>query len=155
VLAGGLILLAGGVAGIAQTARPILTPKPGPAPKINGPAVYGARPGHPFLYRIPCTGERPIQFAAKRLPKTLKLDAKTGIVSGRAPEKAGEYTIEWRATNARGKASKAFKLVVGQTLALTPPMGWNDWYTHYDRVTDKLMRQSFSPIRRPWICSTA
>ena len=31
----------------------LLTPKPGPAPKINGPKVYGCRPGHPFLYRIP------------------------------------------------------------------------------------------------------
>jgi len=36
----------------------ILTPKPGPKPHINGPKVYGAGPGHPFLYRIPCTGER-------------------------------------------------------------------------------------------------
>ncbi len=35
-----------------------------------------------------------------------------------------------------------FKLVVGDTLALTPPMGWNDWYTHYERITDALMRQA-------------
>ena len=30
----------------------LLTPKPGPAPHINGPKVYGCRPGHPFIYRI-------------------------------------------------------------------------------------------------------
>ncbi len=35
---------------------PILTPKPGPEPRINGPRVYGVRPGKPFLYRIPATG---------------------------------------------------------------------------------------------------
>jgi alpha-galactosidase len=38
----------------------ILTPKPGPAPRINGPRVYGCRPGNPFIYRIPTTGLRPM-----------------------------------------------------------------------------------------------
>jgi alpha-galactosidase len=38
--------------------------------------------------------------------------------------------------------SRSFKIVVGDTLALSPPMGWNDWYTHYDRVTDELIRQA-------------
>jgi hypothetical protein len=42
----------------ADEARRILTPPPPAEAKINGPTVYGARPGHPFLYRIPCTGER-------------------------------------------------------------------------------------------------
>jgi len=65
--------------------RVILTPKPGPAPKINGPRLYGARPSRPFLYRIPCTGTRPIAFSAEGLPPGLELDAKTGIVSGRTP----------------------------------------------------------------------
>ena len=35
----------------------ILTPKPSPKPRINGPAVYGCRPGNPFVYRIPTTGK--------------------------------------------------------------------------------------------------
>jgi len=30
----------------------ILTPPPGPAPAINGPEVYGVRPGSPVIYRI-------------------------------------------------------------------------------------------------------
>ena len=34
----------------------ILTPRPSPTPRINGPAVYGCRPGNPFIYRIPTTG---------------------------------------------------------------------------------------------------
>jgi alpha-galactosidase len=32
--------------------------------------------------------------------------------------------------------------VAGDTLALTPPMGWNSWYIHYDRVSEAIMRQA-------------
>ena len=49
----------------------MLTPKPNPQPRINGPFVYGCRPGHPFLYRIPCQGARPIRFSVKDLPDEL------------------------------------------------------------------------------------
>ncbi|MCX6629050.1 MAG: putative Ig domain-containing protein, partial [Candidatus Solibacter sp.] len=130
-----------GAAG-ASAAPPILTPKPAPQPKINGPEVYGARPGRPFLYRIPCTGERPMRFSAAGLPKELKLDAATGIISGATPAKRGEYRVTLSAVNTKGKAAKRFRIVVGDTLALTPPMGWNDWYTHYDRISDRLMRNA-------------
>jgi alpha-galactosidase len=123
-------------------AKPILTPKPGPEPRINGPKVYGARPGRPFLYRIPCTGQRPLKFGADGLPASLKLDPATGIVTGTAPPQPGEYAVTLRASNSHGRASRPFRLVVGDTLALTPPMGWNDWYSHYERVTDKMMREA-------------
>jgi alpha-galactosidase len=126
----------------ADSSATILTPKPGPAPRINGPSVYGVRPARPFLYRIPCTGLRPIRFSAKGLPASMHLDPSTGIITGQAPVKAGEYVVELRATNRHGKAERRFKIVAGDTLALTPPMGWNDWYTHYDHVTDKLVRQA-------------
>ena len=131
-----------GLVSAADLSAFILTPKPGPAPKINGPAVYGARPGRPFLYRIPCTGVRPVRFAAKGLPAPLKLDASAGIISGQTPRQRGEYAVELQAVNQHGKTARRFKIVVGDTLALTPPMGWNDWYTHYDHVTDKLVRQA-------------
>ncbi|HWU41170.1 MAG TPA: glycoside hydrolase family 27 protein, partial [Candidatus Acidoferrum sp.] len=42
--------------------------------------------------------------------------------------------------NVLGKSERAFRIVVGETLSLTPQMGWNDWYTHYDRVSDATMR---------------
>jgi alpha-galactosidase len=121
---------------------PILTPPPGPAPHLNGPKVYGARPGHPFLYRIPATGERPMKFEAHALPSTLKLDSATGIISGTTPAKAGEYAVTLEAKNARGKSKRPFKIVVGKTLSLTPSMGWNDWYTHYERISDAKVRQA-------------
>jgi hypothetical protein len=37
----------------------IRTPKAPATPRINGPDIFGVRPGNPFLYHIPATGERP------------------------------------------------------------------------------------------------
>jgi alpha-galactosidase len=125
---------------MSPAAGEILTPRPGPAPKINGPQLYGCRPGRPFLYRIPATGRRPMKFSAQNLPVGLTLDADTGIVSGSAPAARGDYVVTLKATNARGSSERKFKIVAGDTLALTPPMGWNHWYTHYNRVTDQLFR---------------
>src|ERR1019366_6899292 len=119
----------------------ILTPKPGPAPRINGPTVYGCRPDHPFLYRIPTQGERPMNFSAEGLPKGLQLDAATGMITGTTP-KRGEYKITLRAKNQHGQDGRSFKLVSGDTLSLTPSMGWNHWYAHYDQITDKMMREA-------------
>jgi alpha-galactosidase len=119
----------------------ILTPKPGPEPHINGPRVVGCRPTHPFLFRIPTTGLRPIRFSARNLPETLHLDAATGIISGTAPA-AGVYELGLVAKNQAGRSSQRLKLVCGEVLALTPPMGWNHWYAHYDHITDELMRQA-------------
>ena len=124
-----------------KEAAVILTPKPGPEPRINGPKVYGCRPGNPFLYRIPTTGARPISFSAKGLPAGLNLDRDTGIITGTVPPR-GEYAVTFTAKNRHGSAKRQFKIVAGDTLALTPPMGWNHWYAHYDRVTDKLMREA-------------
>jgi alpha-galactosidase len=121
--------------------KEILTPAPGAVPRINGPQVYGCRPGHPFLYRIPCQGERPITFSAKGLPKGLQLDPVTGIIKGTTPAK-GEYLVVIQAVNAKGKSKRAFKIIAGDKLALTPPMGWNHWYVHYNRINDQLMREA-------------
>ncbi len=119
----------------------LLTPIPGPVPKINGPKVYGVRPNSPFLYRIPCTGTRPMEFAAENLPTGLSLDAKTGILTGKIAQ-AGTTKAVLIAKNAQGQDRREFRIIVGETLALTPPMGWNSWYIHYNRVTDAIMRQS-------------
>ena len=120
----------------------ILTPKPGPEPRINGPSVYGCRPGRPFIYRIPCTGERPIAFTARGLPRGLKLDKATGIITGTTPKNRRRYKVNLTASNSHGKAKRNFNIVVGDTLALTPPMGWNHWYTWYDRITDRHLREA-------------
>ena len=122
-------------------ASPILTPPAPREPRINGPKIYGARPGSPFLYRIPCTGERPIQFSAEHLPAGLKLDAQSGIISGKILV-AGTNRVTLAARNQHGSATCELRIIVGNTLALTPPMGWNSWYIHYNRVTEATLRDA-------------
>jgi alpha-galactosidase len=119
----------------------LLSPAPGPEPRLNGPLVYGCRPGNPFLYRIPCQGTRPMSFRVDNLPSSLALDPVSGIISGTAPEK-GEYEIILHSSNTSGTDSRPMKIVAGETLALTPPMGYNHWYAHYDRITDAMMREA-------------
>ena len=131
-----------GLFGPARAAETILTPKSGPAPRINGPRLFGVRPGRPFLYRIPCTGKRPMTFTVDDLPTTMRVDADMGIITGHAPEKRGDHVVTLRACNDQGADEKEFTIVVGNTLALTPPMGWNSWYIHYDRVTERHMRDA-------------
>ena len=50
-------------------------PSPAPPRASTGRRSMAARPGHPFLYRIPAQGERPMTFSASGLPKGLQLDA--------------------------------------------------------------------------------
>jgi len=126
---------------LAPQSPPILTPKPGPDPRINGPRVYGVRPGHPFLYRIPCTGDRPMEFSAVQLPQGLTIDGSTGIITGTSPAK-GEYVVTLGAKNEHGSATKVFKIIVGERISLTPQMGFNDWYSFYNRVTEADMRSA-------------
>lgn len=119
----------------------ILTPKPPRVPRINGPRVFGVRPGHPFLYTMPVTGDRPMRFGVEGLPSGLAVDAQTGQITGSLRE-AGEYPVTFTASNARGKAARKFKIVCGDTLALTPYLGWNSWYVWESHVTDKIMRDA-------------
>jgi len=119
----------------------ILTPAAKPEPRINGPLVYGCRPGNPFLYRIPCQGTRPVKFSISGLPAGLELDAETGIITGTTPAE-GEYRLLIEAKNNNGKDKRELTIKAGQTLALTPPMGYNHWYAHYDRITDIMMREA-------------
>jgi len=117
----------------------ILTPKPSPKPRINGARVFGVRPGHPVLYTVAATGDRPMTFSAKGLPEGCALDAQTGRISGSIARR-GTYTVTLTAKNAVGAATRDLRIVVGDQIALTPPMGWNDWYTFTRSVTDKDVR---------------
>jgi len=119
----------------------ILTPKPPLAPRINGPKVFGVRPGHPFLYTIPATGDRPMTFAVENLPKGLVVDPRTGQITVQI-EGRGVDAVKFKATNQHGSAERDFKIFCGDTLALTPHMGWNSWYVWENHVTDKIIRDA-------------
>ncbi|EHQ30643.1 putative Ig domain-containing protein [Mucilaginibacter paludis] len=104
----------------------ILTPRAPLTPVINSAAVLGVKALHPILYRIPVSGSKPINFSIKQLPEGLSLDEKNGIISG-SIQANGTYTLLIKASNSLGKYEKSLEIKVGDTLALTPPMGWNSW----------------------------
>jgi alpha-galactosidase len=117
----------------------ILTPKPGPKPRINGTKIFGVRPGRPFLFKIPATGNKPLKYEVLNLPAGLKVDATTGVISGSIGQQ-GEFLTTFRVSNDLGTMDRTFKIVCGNTLGLTPQMGWNSWYVWENHVTDKIMR---------------
>ncbi len=120
----------------------ILTPTTSPAPRINPPRITGVRPGSPFIFRIPCTGKRPIKFVVEGLPEGLSV-SEDGIITGKIVSRERRtYEVLINAENEFGKDKNVLKIVVGDTLALTPPMGWNHWYAFYDRVTAEIIKQS-------------
>jgi len=120
----------------------ILTPPPSVTPRINGPSIFGVRPGSPFLYTVPATGDRPIAFSADGLPAGLSLDSATGRITGRLAEQA-TYGVVLRASNPLGTAERRFRIVVGEKIALTPPMGWNSYNCWAESVDqDKILRSA-------------
>jgi alpha-galactosidase len=124
-----------------REAAVILTPKPSAKPRINGPKIFGVRPGRPFLFTIPATGRRPMEFAVDHLPEGLKVNSQTGRITGSLANR-GDYVVTFRARNASGQAERKFKIVCGDALALTPSMGWNSYYIWQDRVSDNNIRDA-------------
>ena len=119
--------------------RVILTPKPGAAPRINGPSLTGVTPGHDVLYKIPVTGVRPMTYTATGLPKGLTLDRTTGVIRGTIASR-GRYPVTFTARNSAGSMSRQFTFVAEGQLALTPAMGWNSWNAYGRAVSDSLAR---------------
>jgi len=124
-----------------ETTPYLLTPAETATPKINGAEVYGARPGNPFLYLIPATGQKPLTYKADGLPKGLTLDAKTGIISGMLTQKI-IYPVTLTVSNSLGSATKRFVINVGDKIGLTPALGWNSWNAWGLSVDDAKVRAS-------------
>lgn len=116
-----------GSAVMSHEESPYILTLPAPAePRINGARVYGARPGRPFMFTVPATGDRPMKFAATNLPGGLSIDSATGIIKGKAIN-AGDYEVTLVAENSKGKTASEFLIKIGDRIALTPPMGWSTW----------------------------
>jgi alpha-galactosidase len=124
-----------------------LTPKERAEPRITGPRVFGVRPGHPFLFRISATGERPMTFSAPGLPDGLLLDSTSGQITGTLKLR-GEHKVVFKATNARGSSMRDFRILVGDRIALTPPLGWNSWNCFASAVTDEKVRHAADAMVR-------
>ncbi len=119
----------------------ILTPKPPEYPRINSAAVFGVRPGSPFLFRVLATGSRPVTFFCKGLPAGLAIDPQTGIITGKL-QKAGTYAVTLCAKNAKGTSEKKFRIICGDRIALMPPMGWNSWNCFAGEVSAEKVKKA-------------
>jgi alpha-galactosidase len=125
----------------------ILTPAPKAEPKITGAKVFGVRPGSPFQFLITATGNRPMTFSASDLPKGLKINTQSGLITGKL-SKAGTYLITLEAKNAKGRAVRKFRVECGDRIALTPPMGWNSWNCFANEVSaDKVKRAADAMVK--------
>jgi alpha-galactosidase len=123
----------------------IVTPAAGPEPRFNGASVFGVRPGSPILYTVAVAGQRPMTLAAEGLPEGARFDAQKGLITGTVARR-GTYPVKLTAQNASGKAQRELKLVVGDTFALTPPMGCNTWGGLGPFVSEKGVRASADAI---------
>ena len=145
---------------LAFVAPYILTPPAPATPRINGANVFGVRPGSPFMFTIPATGERPMEFSIEGIPDgliivtngidpkikrrphgVLKLNPVTGQITGSITGK-GEYKIVLRVRNSLGTAEKKFRIVCGDQIALTPPMGWNSWNCFAGAVSEERVKSA-------------
>lgn len=125
----------------SKSTAPILTPPAPETPRINGARVFGVRPGSPVLFKVPVTGRRPMTITAAGLPEGLSIDPSTGLITGTVKDPSKRtYTVKLTATNALGRAERDWRLVVGDALCLTPPMGWNSWYCWSESVDDAKIR---------------
>ena len=127
--------------------KEILTPKPGSEPKITGTTIFGVRPGRPIRYCATAIGAKPLTFSAKGLPAGVSIDPKIGWITGRAPKQKGDVNITVTATNLKGSDSRDLVLRVGDTICLTPPMGWNSWYVHSEGVSEKAIREMATAMK--------
>lgn len=130
----------------AQTDVTISMDPPPAMPRINGPRILGWLPQTPFLYSVPATGQAPLSYAASGLPDGLSIDESTGIINGTTPA-VGSFPIRVTVTNAAGTAQANLSLVVGDTLALTPPMGWNSYDSFYEKVTEQDMMAAATAMK--------
>jgi len=126
----------------------ILTPPTPDSPRVNGPNVFGVRPDAPFQYQIPASGSRPMTFEVDGLPDGLELETETGNITGTL-QNTGEYRVTLRAINSLGRAEKQFRIIVGDTIALTPPMGWSSWNCWGDAVSqDKVLSSARAMVEK-------
>ncbi len=116
----------------------ILTPDEVEEPKIHGASVFGVRPGSPFLYAIPATGKQPVTYGVENLPEGLTVNSESGIIRGKIANNAiKNYNLILVAKNDLGEAKKSFTIKVGETICLTPPLGWNSWNCWGEYVTEE------------------
>lgn len=110
------------------------------APHFFLPAQIGQRPNTPFSLLVSVTGKPAIRITVNHLPDGLTFDAASNSISGQVT-KPGRYQIDLLAENPVGKAIHSLQLSVGDTLCLTPPMGWNSWNVFTKDIDENMLMQ--------------
>ncbi|MFM8983630.1 MAG: Ig domain-containing protein, partial [Spartobacteria bacterium] len=75
-------------------------------PVVTSSLKANGKVGEAFTYQIKATN-KPTKFSATGLPAGLKLNGKTGLISG-TPIKSGTFRINVSALNAKGSSKTAF-----------------------------------------------
>ncbi|MDE6703782.1 MAG: NPCBM/NEW2 domain-containing protein [Muribaculaceae bacterium] len=119
----------------------ILTPEAQDAPLINNPKVYGATPGADFLWSVMASGQQPMTYSAEGLPEGLVIDETTGIITGAVKEK-GDYKVRLTAKNDAGADETDVTIKIGDTISLTPIMGWSSWNCCRFNASDSILRRT-------------
>ena len=113
---------------------------PAQAPILNGAKVIGNHPNTPFLFVIPASGLKPMHYDATGLPTGLSIDTTTGFITGISRD-AGEYKVTLSVANAEGKATEIIKIIIGEKLCLSPPLGWNSWNVFTREINEKMLME--------------
>ncbi|GHC53675.1 hypothetical protein GCM10010309_11570 [Streptomyces violaceochromogenes] len=110
-------------AGRGPLSEPATSTMPTPAkPQLTSAPTAFANKGEPFKHLLRASHE-PIRFTADGLPDGLRVDRRTGLISG-TPTETGEFKVTTTASNAAGDATGTLTLTVGTP----PPAPW----THGD-----------------------
>ena len=119
----------------------ILTPAAPATPRINNPKVYGATPGAEFLWSVMASGQQPMTYGAKGLPKGLSIDKRTGVITGSVAKK-GDYKVTLTAANSLGTDKREVTIKIGDRISLTPIMGWSSWNCWRFDASDEILRRT-------------
>lgn len=105
--------------GRGPRSKPAAAAMPTPsAPRLTSAATAFANKGDVFQHLIRASHE-PVRFTASGLPDGLRVDSRTGLVSG-TPTRTGEFTVTTTAGNAAGDGTGTLSLTVGTP----PPAPW-------------------------------
>ncbi|WP_405620827.1 alginate lyase family protein [Streptomyces sp. NBC_00076] len=106
-------------AGRGPLSEPATAVMPSPSkPQLTSATAAFANQGVAFRYLLRAS-RQPIRFTASGLPDGLRVDGRTGLISG-TPTRRGEFTVTTGAGNAAGDTTGTLTLTVGTP----PPAPW-------------------------------